>query len=109
MKTILITFCLTICMRAAFGVEAEKAEYTRAWALADPVLVLLLLVCVWNLSAGKWRLDGTGLFMFANVLVLGFSALVNDQFSNGTLLNFAERLCRLPALHSDVQFCPQRP
>jgi hypothetical protein len=88
MKNTLIVLCVASCVLAAFGFEQEKLVYSNSWSLADPVIGFLGIVCLWQASTARWRLDGTALFSIANLLVLGFSALLNGKISNGTTLNF---------------------
>jgi hypothetical protein len=88
MKTVFITFCLTTCMLSAYSFEEEKFEYAHAWSPADPVIALLLLVCIWQVALARWRVDGTSVFLWCNSLVLGISGMLNGKLGNGTLLNF---------------------
>ncbi len=88
MKTLVIIVCLALSLASQFGLEAEKSEFARAWSISDPLVVILAAFCVIQVAASKWRLDSTAWFQFGTIICLLLSGIVNQNLSNGTLLNF---------------------
>ena len=99
MKTLLMIFCLAICILAAYQFEPEKIVYSRSWSFADPLLAILALVCILQLGTGRWRIDQCAAIQLASVAILGVTALVNSAWNNGTLLNSARMACASALLY----------
>ncbi len=87
MKQLTLIGCLLVSILAGIGIEAEKAQYARAWSWADPLIPFLAALVIWQLSVGQWRLNRTALILALNVAVLGLAGIANAT-ANGTLLNF---------------------